>query len=174
MATANVSRGKKQNTFLIQQLHCSWDLLVAGTHQPTFISVLNSFLSIVVFLGNVLILHPPSKHLLLCLATTDLCVGLIEEPLYVTLLLTVVNELWNICRYVAVTVSIASYLLCAVSLLTLDCNKRGQTSCLVVGAEIQTGCNFEASLLDTYNLLRYVYYLFNTKALFGFPYRLMV
>ena len=28
------------------------------------------------------------------------------------------------------------------------CNKRGQTSSPVVGAEIQTGCNSEASLLD--------------------------
>ena len=102
--------------------------LVAGTHQLIFISAFNSFLSIAAFLGNVLILlalckeislHPPSKLLLRSLATTDLCVGLIAEPLYVTLLLTVVNQHWSICRYVAVAVSFTSYFLCGVSLLTL-------------------------------------------------------
>ena len=50
-----------------------------------FISILNSILSLTAFLGNSLILialhkesslHPPSKLLLRCLATTDLCVGL--------------------------------------------------------------------------------------------------
>ena len=90
MATANVSGNEKQTTFLVEQLHFWPDLLLAGTHQLTFISVLNSFLSITTFLGNALILvalrkesslHPPSKILLRSLATTDLCVGLIVEPL---------------------------------------------------------------------------------------------
>ena len=64
-------------------------------------------------------LHPPSKLLLRSLTTTDLCVGLFSEPLYVTLLVTVVNEYWNICYYVVLAASIASSSLCAVSLLTL-------------------------------------------------------
>ena len=128
MATANVSTVEKQNTFLVEQFHCSPDLLLAGTHQLRFISVLNSFLSVTAFLGNALILvafrkesslHPPSKHLLRSLTTTDLCVGLIVEPLYVTLLVTVVNEDWKVCHYVAVAVSIAGNFLCAVSLFTL-------------------------------------------------------
>ena len=37
-------------------------------------------------------LHPPSKLLLRCLATTDLCVGLIAEPLAVTFEMFVVKE----------------------------------------------------------------------------------
>ena len=119
MATANVSGNEKQTTFLVEQLHCWPDLLLTGTHQLTFILVLNSFLSITAFLGNALILvalckesslHPPSKLLLRSLSTTDLCVGLIVEPLYVTLLVTVVNGHWSICRYVAVAVSITSYI----------------------------------------------------------------
>ena len=34
-----------------------------------------------------------------------------------------------------------------------DCNKRGQTSRSVVGTEIQTSCNFKASLCDRYYVL---------------------
>ena len=128
MATGNFSGDEKQNTFLVEQLHCSPDLLSVGIHHLIFISVLNSFLSLAAFLGNSLILvalrkesslHPPSKLLLRYLATTDLCVGLIVEPLYVTLLVTVVNEHWNICRYVAHAASITAYFLCGVSLVTM-------------------------------------------------------
>ena len=128
MATANVSSDKTKDSFLLEQLYCSLDL-TAGIHgQLTFISVLNSFLSITAFLGNALMLvalrkesslHPPSKHLLRTLTTTDLCVGLIAEPLFVTLLLVVVNEDRNICHYAAVAVSNLTYILCGVSLFTL-------------------------------------------------------
>ena len=60
------------------------------THQKILILTLNIPLSITAFLGNVLIIvalqkvssiHPPSKLLLACLASTDLCVGLITQPL---------------------------------------------------------------------------------------------
>ena len=57
-----------------------------------FLTALNIFLSIFATLGNVLVLvalrnvssiHPPTKLLFRCLAITDLCVGLISQPLYV-------------------------------------------------------------------------------------------
>ena len=57
-----------------------------------FLTALNIFLSIFATLGNVLILvalrnvssiHPPTKLLFRCLAITDLCVGLLGQPLYV-------------------------------------------------------------------------------------------
>ena len=57
-----------------------------------FFAALNTFLSISATLGNVLILvglrnvssiHPPTKFLFRCLAITDLCVGLLGQPLYV-------------------------------------------------------------------------------------------
>ena len=108
----------------------------------TFISVFNSFLSITAFLGNALILvafrktstlHPPSKHLLRTLTTTDLCVGLIMEPLYVTLLVTIMNEHWNICHYVIVAASTVSYILCAVSLLTLTAISVDRLLALLLG-----------------------------------------
>ena len=129
MAGSNASGDEKQNTFsLLGQLYCSPDIMIAETHLLTFISVLNSFLSITAFLENALILvalrkesslQPPSKHLLRTLTTTDLCVGLIVEPLFVTLLLVIVNEHGNICRYAIIAVDIISPILCAVSLFTL-------------------------------------------------------
>ena len=42
-----------------------------------------------------------------------------------------------------------------------DCNKRGPTSRPVVGAEIQTSCNFEAGLLDRCCILDCVHCLCN-------------
>ena len=82
------------------------DKATAIRGQLTFIAVLNDFLSITASLGNALVLlalrkdsslHSPSKLLLRNLAVTDLCAGLFSEPLYVPLLVTVVNEHWNIC-----------------------------------------------------------------------------
>ena len=68
-----------------------------------FLTVLNIFLSITATLGNVLILvvlrkvssiHPPTKLLFRCLAVTDLCVGLICQPLYVYLTIgNIIREL---------------------------------------------------------------------------------
>ena len=61
-----------------------------------FLIALNIFLSISATLGNALILvalrnvssiHPPTKLLFRCLAVTDLCVGLICQPLYVYLII---------------------------------------------------------------------------------------
>ena len=113
---------------MVEKLYCSSHITAGIQGQLTFISALNAFLSIAAFLGNALILaalrkesslHPPSKLLLRNLATTDICVGLFVEPLYVTLLVIVVNGHWNICFPVAVAVSFIGYSLCAVSLLTL-------------------------------------------------------
>jgi len=127
---------------MIEQLYCSSDI-TAGIHdQFTFISALNAFFSITAILGNALILvalrkesslHPPSKLLLRCLATTDLCAGLIVEPLYLTLMVIVVNEHWNICSPVAVAVSITGYSLCLVSLLTLTAISVDRLLALLLG-----------------------------------------
>ena len=73
-----------------------------------FFTALNTFLSITATLGNVLILvalrnvssiHPPTKLLFRCLAVTDLCVGLICQPLYVYWIIGgVIRELWYVYR----------------------------------------------------------------------------
>ena len=71
-----------------------------------FFIALNIFLSITATLGNALILvalrnvssiHPPTKLLFRCLAVTDLCVGLICQPLYVYLIIgNFIRELWYV------------------------------------------------------------------------------
>ena len=140
MATANISGDGKQQIF--HQGYCLAGL-TAGLHgQLLFISALNIFLSITAILGNTLILaalhkesslHPPSKLLLRSLAITDLCVGLISEPLHATFLISMVNEHWNICRYVLTARIITDACLCGVSLLTLTAISIDRLLALLLG-----------------------------------------
>ena len=69
---------------------------MANEGYTTFFVTLNVFLSVIALIGNLLILvalrkvtsiNPPTKLLFQCLAATDLCVGLVEQPLYVAVLL---------------------------------------------------------------------------------------
>ena len=86
-------------------------------------AALNTFFSITAILGNILILIalnkvtsicPPTKLLFRCLAVTDLCVGLITQPLFTVTLLAGLN--FN--EYVDLIQVISSMVLCGVSLLT--------------------------------------------------------
>ena len=126
MATANFTADGQQKT--LEQLMCSAGLNDGLHGQLTFLTVLNSFLSIAAFLWNAMILvalhnesslHPPSKLLLRSLATTDLCVGLTVEPLGVIRWMSVVNEHWSICLYVQTADFVTGYIFCGVSVLTL-------------------------------------------------------
>ena len=126
MATENFTGDGQDKT--VQQLLCSSDLAAALHGQLIFLSVLNSLLSIVAFLGNALILialhkesslHPPSKLLLRCLATTDLCVGLVTQPFVVICWMSAVNAYWKICGYASTAGFTTAYIFCGVSVLTL-------------------------------------------------------
>ena len=129
------------NHTIVEQL-CS-SRLTAGLHgHLIFISILNSFLSLTAFLGNALILialykesslHPPSKLLLRCLATSDLCVGLISEPLAVISWMSIVNEHWNICGFVQTVGSITIHILTGVSLWTLTAISVDRLLALILG-----------------------------------------
>ena len=140
MTTANSSAVNTQNAF--ERLYCP-AYLTAGIHgQLIFLSVLNISGSITAFLENALILialrkdsslHPPSKLLLSNLAATDLCVGLILEPLTVVYLMSAVNEHWNICRYLSVARFVIDYILFAVSLLTLTAISVDRLLALLLG-----------------------------------------
>ena len=112
-----------------EELHCSAELTRGVHNQLIILSVLNIFLSITAFLGNTLILvalhkdrslHPPSKLLFCSLAITDLCVGIIVEPIRVTFWMSMVNERWNICRFTFPVVFITGCIFGIVSLLTLS------------------------------------------------------
>ena len=127
IATTNSTEGGTQ-TDTYQVSPCSPSLLVGLQPQLISFSAVNIFLSITAFLGNFLILvalnketslYPPSKLLYRCLATTDLLVGIVTQPLYATYWLSLVHEHWSLCRYVRDAVNISSFALCSVSLLTL-------------------------------------------------------
>ena len=145
MATTNFSGNEfeKQTIVFFQFSYCLPDLFSGIYGQFTLISaVLNSFLSVTACFGNALVLvalrkesslHPPSKVLLRNLATTELCVGVISQPLYAAVLLTAVNEHGNVCRYVEVVVAITRYILCAVSLLTLTAISVDRLLALLLG-----------------------------------------
>jgi len=111
----------------LEQLFCSTSFAGKIPHQLKLFSAINIFLSVTAFLGNTLILialhknsslHPPSKLLFRCLATTDLCVAFITEPLAVSYWMSVVNERSDICRYASTSALITGLVLCSVSLLT--------------------------------------------------------
>lgn len=88
----------------------------------------NFILPITASLGNALIslalcrassLHAPSKILFRCLATTDICVGLISQPLFVIHVLSVINKRWRLCYISERSAYITSAALCGVSMFTL-------------------------------------------------------
>ena len=101
-----------------------------GEFKPQSISfsAVNILFSITATLGNSLLLatlhkesslHPPSKLLYRCLATTDLLVGLVNQPLYAAGWMSVVYEHWSFCRYARDATVISSSVLCVVSLMTM-------------------------------------------------------
>ena len=141
IATTNSTEGGTQ-TEAYEVLPCSPSSAVGLQQKSIYFSAVNIFLSITAFLGNFLILvalnkefslHPPSKLLYRCLATTDLLVGLVTQPLAATYWMSVVHEHWSLCRYTRGAVYISSYALCLVSLLTLTAISVDRLLALLLG-----------------------------------------
>ena len=118
--------GAQTNPF--EEVRCSPSLVHGLQQEATYLSSANILFSFTVFLGNSLILvalrkesslHPPSKLLYRCLATTDLLVGLVTQPLHAIYWMSIVYEYWSLCQYVFDAVHITSYALCGLSLLKL-------------------------------------------------------
>ena len=159
MAQTNLTDDENQKP--LRELWCSAEFIRGVDCELIFLSAVNIFLSITAFLGNSLILvalhketslHPPSKLLYRNLAITDLCVGITGQPLNVTYWISVVTERWNsnICyNYGSLRTSgitfLRLYFVFSV-FINIYCNKRGQTSRVVAGAQIQTRCNFETNI----------------------------
>ena len=127
MATTNIT-GSGTQTTTFERLVCSPVWVGEFKQQSISFSAVNILLSITATLGNSLILvalhkesslHPPSKLLYRCLATTDLLVGLVNQPLYAAGWMSVVYEHWSFCRYARDATVISSYVLCGVSLMTM-------------------------------------------------------
>ena len=123
---------------MVNVTSCSSSLI--ETHHQMAISAFNIPLSVTAFLGNLLIiialqkpssLHPPSKLLLGCLAFTDLCVGLIIQPLFVTFLKS--SENLRRCYYVRRIFSTTGIIFCGVSLMTLTAISVDRLFALLLG-----------------------------------------
>ena len=103
-------------------------LIPMQTDVAVFLSALNIFLAITASLGNALILnalpkvtslHSPTKLLFGNLAVTDLCVGLISQPLFVTIRLSAVIKMNLDIQYYLMNIANAfDFILCGVSILT--------------------------------------------------------
>ena len=127
MSIKNLSKSGTQ-TKTYKELLCSPSLVGGLQQESVFFAAVNIFLSITTLLGNSLILvalhkesslHPPSKLLYRCLATTDLLIGLVVQPLRVAYWMSVVHDHWSLCHYAVEAAYITGVALCGVSLLTM-------------------------------------------------------
>ena len=140
MAFTNLTEDPKKTFW--RELACSTEF-TRGVHTHLIVLLaLNGFMSITAFLGNTLILialhketslHAPSKLLFRNLAITDLCVGLVVEPLCVTYYISMLNEPWNICPYAYVIFNITGLILSGVSLFTLTAISVDRCLALLLG-----------------------------------------
>ena len=128
------------NTF--EELVCSSSLAGEFEQYALRLSAVIIFFSLTAFLGNFLILvalhkvsflHPPSKLLYHSLATSDLLVGLVSQPLAATLWMSVVFEDWRLCRFVWVAAFISGYGLSLMSLLTMAAMSVDRLLALLLG-----------------------------------------
>ncbi|XP_022810108.1 melanocyte-stimulating hormone receptor-like [Stylophora pistillata] len=167
--TNNLTEGEIQmKTY--QELACS-PLFTGGLQQQLFhLAVVNMIFSLTAFFGNSLILvalhkesslHPPSKLLYRCLATTDLLVGIITQPLYAIYRMSMVYEHWNLCRYTRGASYLTSYTLCGVSVLTMTAISVDRLLALLLGLKYQQ----IVTLKRTYISLAVVWVLSSAAAL---------
>ena len=145
-----------ENHKTVQELFCSAEFVTGVESELIFLSALNVFLSVTAFLGNTLILaalhketslHPPSKLLYRNLAITDLCVGIITEPLSVTYWTSVVNERWDICYYAERAGDYSGSILCAVSLLTVTAISVDRLLALLLGLRYRQVVTFRRTCI---------------------------
>ena len=141
--------------------------------QSISFSAVNILLSITAILGNSLILivlhkesslHPPSKLLYRCLATTDLLVGLVNQPLYAAYWMSVVYEHWSFCRYAKDAIVISSYVLCGVSLMTMTAISVDRLLAMLLGLRYKE----IVTLRRTYIILAIVWVVCLVTGLFSY------
>ena len=151
-ATKSTGGGTQMRT--LEDLVCSSSLAGELQQYSLLLSAVNIFFSLTAFLGNSLIfvalhkissIHPPSKLLYRCLVTTDLLVGLVGQPLVATLWMSVVREQWRLSIRMGGSLHFRVWIIFNV-FVDNGSHERGQTSRPVVGAEIQTNCNFKAHI----------------------------
>jgi len=132
-------------------------LLHMGKNALRFLEVFHILLAISSTLGNIVILaalskesslHAPSKILLRSLALTDFFVGLLLEPLFVSVLITIENENLNPpCGSINLISSITTEVLCLVSLLTLTAISVDRLLALLLGIRYRQVVTFKRALM---------------------------
>ena len=141
MLTTNFSSGRS-HTKSYEELLCSPSLVGGLQQQSICFLAVDILLSITAFAGNFLILvalhkesslHPPSKLLYCCLATTDLLVGLAFLPISALYWMSVFQEHWSLCRYVRDAAYITAYVLFLVSLMTMTAISVDRLLALLLG-----------------------------------------
>ena len=151
----NLTEGGSE-TVTITNFYCSPTLTTGIRQELVYLSAVNILLSLTAFLGNGLILvalqkesslHPPSKLLYRCLATTDLYVGLVIHPLAATQLMSVVHEHWSLCRYAYNGLAITGYALGSVSLFTLTAISVDRLLALLLGLRYKQVVTLERTYL---------------------------
>ena len=161
---------------------CSPSLIGGLQSASVYFAVVNIFLSITAFLGNSLTLvalhkesslHPPSKLLYRCLATTDLLVGLVAQPLNAAYLMSVVQEHWSLCRYVRDATYITAYVLFLVSLMTMTAISVDRLLALLLGLRYKQIVTLKRTyiIVTTFRVFTLVASL---SAIFLSPYNLFV
>ena len=108
-----------------------------------FVSALNIFLSITASLGNALILialhkvssiYPPTKLFFRCLAVTDLCVGLVVQPLFAIDIMSRITKMnVNVIYHVQNVCRASGWMLCALSGLTSTAISTDRLLALLLG-----------------------------------------
>ena len=131
------------NNKTIGQQYCSAELSEKVHTHLIFLSAINIFLSITAFLGNTLILvalrkesslHPPSKLLYRNLAITDLCVGIIMEPITVTYWISNAIERFDFCQYAIFLTYVIGHALFLLTLFTITAISIDRLLALLLGA----------------------------------------
>ena len=155
MARTNLT-GSGTQTETYRDLLCSPTLVGGFQKYSISLSAVYIFLSFTAFLGNTLILvalhkesslHPPSKLLYRCLAITDLCVGLVTNPLFATFWISIVHERWSLCRYTFHACLITAYALCSVSLLTMTAISVDRLLALLLGLRYRQVVNLKRTYM---------------------------
>ena len=125
MSISTHTEGESQRVF---EVLCSTGSTAEIRYQLTGLLVFNVLMALTATAGNTLILvalnkvsslHPSSKLLFRNLAATDLCVGVIAQPLYIGYVTLLLTENWKVCRHALVASFAMGSLLGAVSLPTL-------------------------------------------------------
>lgn len=143
-----------ENGKIFEELICS----TTPENKPSviFLSAFNFHLSIIASIGNILILlalqkptslHPPSKVLLCCLASSDLCVGIVLQPLVSILFIAVVNENRDLCGPILGISFLLGVVLFGVSLLTLTAVSVERLLALSLGLRFRQVVTFRRTLV---------------------------